>query len=255
MLSKHNLQKTYKELDEVGVAISVVGTSRQKLMELARLVIPISDALIGSRPEVKRVRDDLVRLAHNVRRAQLKARFASRAVKELALQVKAVQKLLDSGLGDVPETFQVGDLDIVNAWGYTEKELRSFFKMLKVVTDFINKIGLEKTIGTAQVVLDPSESSRDSMVYDLFNDRFVANPFFPGERSRGISDAFGGRIWLMFFKGRDVEVWGESTLAWKLFSRSFHRLVTGKRLSDEEKARMTVSLGRHVDPGKWKTMI
>lgn len=251
-LSSQNLKRVHKELDEVGVAISVVGTRRQKLMELARLTAPISDDLVGSRPEVKQIRDDLVRLTHNVRRAQTRARPASQAVKALAAKVKDVQKLVGSGLGDVPEAFTVGEMSLLNTWGYTKKEAKPFMDALDVALGVIEKMGLTKIVAEATVSLDPEGSPRASMVYDLFADTFVANPRRTRERTRGISDALGGRLWLKLFEQRDVETWGGARAAWVSFSDAFHRLLSGKRLSKDDAARMTVSLGRVIGPERWR---
>lgn len=253
-LSQQNLQRVYRELDEVGVAISVVGTSRQKLMELARLTIPISDRLIGSRPEVKRVRDDLVRLTHNVRRAQTRQRTASAAVRALAGQIKVVQKLLRSGVGDVPERFDVGSMSLENAWGYSKGEIKPFVDSLAKALDVIDKMGLTKTVAETTVLLNPEKSSR-SMTYDVFSDTFIANPMQAQERLRGVSDALGGRLWVKLFEQRDVETWGGASVAWSAFSGVFYRLMSGKRLSKDGSARMAVSLGRVIGPEKWHKVV
>lgn len=251
-LSQQNLKRVHRELDEVGTAISVVGTRRQKLMELARLTGSMSDELVGTRPEVKRVRDDLVRLTHNVRRARTRARPASQAVKALAAKVKDVQKLVSGGLGDVPEAFTVGDVSLLNTWGYTKSEVRPFTDALKRALDVIEKMGLTKAVAEAKVSLDPDETPQASMKYDLFSDTFVANATRTRERGRGISDALGGRLWLKLFEKRDVETWGGATVAWSAFSDAFHRLLTGRRLSKDDSARMAVSLGRVIGPERWR---
>lgn len=251
-LSAQNLKRVYRELDEVGVAISVVGTRRQKLMELARLTVPISDALVGTRPEVKRVRDDLVRLTHNVRRAQTKARSAGKAVRALANQIKVVEKLVGGGLGDVPEAFDVGELSLLNTWGYTKKEVKPFMDALETATDVIDKMGLTKSIGTAKVSLDPSGSPMSSMTYDLYGDVFTGNPSHTRGRGRGIADALGGRLWLKLFAKKDVDTWGGAAAAWSSFSDAFARLLGGKSLRGDAAARMAVSLGRVIGPERWK---
>jgi hypothetical protein len=250
-LSAQNLKRVYRELDEIGVAISLAGTRRQKLMELARLVVPISDAPIGVRPAVKRVRDDLVRLTHNVRRVQTKQRTASRAVAALAAQIEVVQKLVSGGLGDVPETFDVGEMILMNTWGYTTKEVKSFMESLKSATGMLDKMGLTQSIGTVKVVLHEDGSPRVSMTYDLFSDTFVANPTLRRGRYVGISDAIGGRVWLKNFGQRDVETWGGSSRAWILFSNAFFRLMSEKSLSVGDDARMAVTLGRVIGPERW----
>jgi len=251
-LSRQNLSRIYKELDQVGVAISVAGTRRQKLMKLARLAIPISDALVGARPETKRVRDDLVRLAHNVRRAQTRPRPASKAISELASQIKIVQKLVDSGLGNVPKMFVVDKMTILNNWGYTNKEVKPFLDALKIATDKLGQMGLADNVGAAQVTLDPRESFGSSMKYVLFLDAFAADPLCSRDRFRGISDAIGGRLWMKLFEQRDVETWGGSTQAWGGFSSAFYKLLRGKKISGDDAAKMAVSLGRVIGPEKWR---
>jgi hypothetical protein len=252
-LSRQNLRKVYRELDEVGVAIGVVGTRRQKLMELARMVVPITDALVGTRPEVKRVRDDLVRLTHNVRRAQTKARLASKAVAALAAQVKVAEKLVDKGLGDVPEAFNpIDGMSILNTWGCTEREARAFLRRLEDATSVLDKMGLMRGLGDTRVSLDPEGSPRDSMTYDLFNDMFIANPMYARARERGISDALGGRLWVKLFKQREVEVWGGASQAWDAFSEAFFDLIRGKGMKGRDAARMATSLGRIIGPENWR---
>jgi len=247
-----NLKQVYRELDEVGVAISVVGTRRQKLMALARLTLPLSDELVGTRPEVRRVRDDLVRLSHNVRRAQTTARPAGKAVRALANQVKVLEELLKKGLGNTPETFGVGGLILVNRWGYTKKEAKPFLNVLKKATDVIEKIGLVKKIGTGKVLLDQSASPGSAMTYDLFSDSFIANPTRTQDRRKDIGRAFGERLWWKYFDGRDAETWGGGAEALPSFFGAFSRLLFGRKLSGDILAKMSVSLGRVIGPEGWR---
>lgn len=251
-LSEQNLKKVYRELDEVGVAISVVGTRRPKLMALARMTVPIGDALVGTRPEVRRVRDDLVRLSHNVRRARTRARPASQAVRALADQVKVVEALLKKGLGEVPEGFSVGKLELRNTWGYTKKEVTPFLDALREATDTLEKIGLTKSVGTGDVTLDPSASPRAAMTYDLFADTFAADPMRERERERDITRALGERLWWKHFEGRDAETWGGGADALSAFFGAFHRLLFGRKLRGDALAKMSVSLGRVIGPERWR---
>lgn len=251
-LSRQYLERVYRELDEVGVAISVVGTRRQKLMELARLVVPISDALIGMRPDVKSVRDDLVRLTHNMRRAQVKQRPASRAVRAVADKVKDVQRLVNLGLGDVPRDFIVGKMTFLNYWGYTKNEIQPFVDVLENVNSVLKKMGLLDEIGDAFVTLDPSRSSQASMTYDLVSDSFFADPLRARARTRGVTDSIGARMWVKLFERKDVDTWGGSQQAWESFSKSFFLLIKGKKLKKIDSAKMTVSLGRIVGPENWR---
>lgn len=251
----YNVKSIYKELDQVGVAISVVGTRRQKLMELARLVEPIVDHLVGDRPSVKRVRDDLVRLAHNVRRVPAKAQMASKAVRELSEKVKEAEKLLLKGTGDVPREFSLGDMKLPNVWGYTPNEVTPFLGRLENVFDVVDKMGLTGKVGRGVIVLDPRESPWSTMNYDPYSDQFFANPTQGQKMSEEIAFAVGGRVWVQLFKRPEVEVWGVGSRGWDDFAEAFVRLVFGKGLSDDEKAKMEASLGGIIGPSRLARMV
>jgi hypothetical protein len=251
----YNIKRIYKELDQVGVAISVVGTRRQKLMELARLAEPIVDRLVGDRPSVKRLRDDLVRLAHNVRRVPVKAKMASKAVRELAEKVKEVEKLLAKGRGDVPREFSIGGMKLPNAWGYTPKEVTPFLGELESVLDSVDKMGLTREVGRGVIVLDPRESPWSTMDYDPYSDQFFANPVQGRKILEELAQAMGGRVWVQLFKRPEVEAWGVGSRGWNDFAEAFARLVSGKGLSDDEKSKMESSLGGIIGPSRLARMV
>ena len=226
-LSRQNLDKIFKELDETSVAVSVVGTRRQKLMDLARMVLPVRDALFGTRPEVSKVRSNLTRAMHNVRRAQLQPRPASKAIKALAVEIVEVKKLLASKLGDVPETFALGGMTVQNVWGYTEGEGRQFIERMKRSLDKAKSLGIDG-LEYGDVVFDPEMTQGAAVSYDPHLDRIYANPSKVSNRA-DIGEVLASRMWLSVFGPKEHIDWGGSR-GFDGFVRIFSDMLSGKKI-------------------------
>ena len=229
-LSRQSLAKVYKELDEVAVAVSVVGTRRQMLMKLARMAYPVRDALVGARPEVSKLRESLTRAIHNTRRASLKQRPASRAIWALAAEIKKTQKLVGDSLGDVPLGFRSGGMDIENVWGYTEREVKPFLDRFDRMLRKIMTLGLDAQVAYGEVVFDPDNANRRALFFDPHNDRLVADPLKGTNRKADIGEALAARVWLASFGAKEHESWGGRHLGFDNFSRAFTRMLEDKKL-------------------------
>ena len=239
-LSKQALAKVYKELDEVAVAVSVVGTSRGKLVQLARMAYPIRDALVGTRPEVSKLRDDLTRAIHNVRRVHTRQRPASNAIKMLAAEVKRVQKLVGSKLGDVPLGFRAGGMDLENVWGYTELEARPFLDRFDRMMRKVMVLGLDKQVSYGDVFLDADEAGNRALYFDPHNDRLIANPLKGANRDAEIGEALAARVWLASFGPKGHAEWGGN---FEHFARRFIQMLEGKKLNNATAAVMAATTG------------
>lgn len=226
-LSRQSLAKVYKELDEVAVAVSVVGTRRPKLMKLARMAYPVRDALVGMRPEVSKLRDNLTRAIHNTRRAQLKQRSASRAIWALAAEIKKTQKLIGDGLGDVPLGFRSGGMDIENVWGFTEQEVKPFLDQFDRMMRQVMTLGLDDQVAYGEVVFDPDSANRRALFFNPYNDKLVADPLKGTNRKADIGEALAARVWLASFGQKEHVDWMEN---FDHFARHFTRMLEGKKL-------------------------
>jgi hypothetical protein len=250
-LSRANLAYVYNEIDQISVAVSVVGTRRPMLMKLARMAAEVKDALVGSRPEVQKVRANLERLIHNARRAPTRARRASDALRKLAAGIKEAQGLvLRKGLGD-PPALNGGAFTITNEWGYTDKEAKSFLKALRSAEDAVSKFGLGKALAYGTITLDPKMSSGRMLSYDPFSDAFYANPSI-NDGVQGVFMALAERLWVVHFKTKDVETWGTGSEGPTKFERAFARKLDGKGLDADSSARLRVTAGRIAVQSKWE---
>jgi len=250
-LSQQNLDRIKTELEQVATAISVAGTRRQKLLELSRLVVPVIESLVGVRPEVKKVRDSLRRESHNVAHSKTRAVYAAKNVRALASAVGNTKRLLRMGLGDVPAAFGVGEMVLLNVWGYTDRELVPFLNSIRRAHDFIKKTGLSEDIERTSVLLDPNDAGGKALFYDPINDSFSADPIAGKHRYRDIIDAFAGKIWVKKFGKSDVNVWGEPSVAWYPFSDAFFLIATGKPISNDVMERMSSTFGRVIGHQNW----
>jgi len=246
-LSKQNLAKVFKELDEVAVAVMVVGTRRPKLMQLARIVLPVRDALVGTRPEVRKIRDDLTRAMHNTRRSPLRQRPASKAIKALAAEVKKVRKLVDGKLGDVPSSFKVSRLTAINTWGYSEREARPFLDRLDRALKKAKALGLDKQVVYGEVILDPDEAGSRALYYDPHGDRLIGNPSKATNRDSEIGEALAARVWLATFGSEEHTEFGGIRAGFDPFVRLFTDMLNGKKLDRGHATIMATTTGvRHA---------
>ena len=228
-----------KELDQIGVAMSLVGTRRPMLLKMSRYLEPIIEGLRGSRPEVRKVREKLVRAQHNLERGPTSPLRASKNMWAARDLVDQVLKLKDKGLLDLPEEYSEGRVTLENAWGYTRDELRGFRGLFRQVIAEFADIGLYDKLAYGVIELDPEESKAQLLSYDERTDRFIANPD-RGKSKTAIYAAFSGRLWDKLFISADRQSWPTRGQ----FVTSFVKAMRGHGLSSEDRARLQVTVGR-----------
>jgi len=238
-LKKARLQWVRKELDQIGVAISVVGTRRAMLRRLSGYLEPSIEGLRGNRPEIRKVREALSRAQHNLLRGPTTPLRASRNSWIARDLMDKVLKLKDKGLLDLPEDYNEGRIILENAWGYTRDELKGFRGLLRQVVAELADAGLYKKLAYGVVILDPDEAKGSFLIRDKQTDAFIADPS-KGKSKTEIYTAFGGRVWDKLFMSSDRQSWSTRGK----FIVTFLRAMRGERLDSESMARLQVTVGR-----------
>ena len=246
-LKKGRLLWVRKELDQIGVAVSVVGTSRYMLRKLAGYLKPSIEALHGERKEMRRLRKDLERARYNLLKSPTLARSASRNIWAARDLMDEVLKLKDKGLLDTKVEYDEGRITLVNAWGYTQDELKTFRTLLRQVVADLSHVGLYRDLAYGAVRLDPDAAGGQLMDYDERADVFVADPE-KGRTKAAIYEAFGGRVWSKLFTLDDRQTWGTRSR----FLRAFVKAMRGRRLDSEDRAILQVTVGR-IAGSDWPT--
>jgi hypothetical protein len=241
-LRPRNIERVRKELEQTAVAVSVMGTSHQRLKQLASLAEPIAETLVGARPEVRKARSHLRRSMHNVRTSPIDARHAAGKIRNLAAAVEDVAKLVGSGLGDVDTEPTLAGIDAVNVWGFTETELRPTERVLRKAVDAMKKVGL--TVPGIELSGDGPRfatylSDRDAI--DINPDHALT-----GSALNVIIGALADRVWILEFRTADYETWGHSMDA---FVEAFVSTVRGSKLDSELAARLQTTVGKLA--AKW----
>lgn len=235
-LTTRRLAEVYRELDEVAVAVSIVGTTKVKLNELAGYVELIADALVGIRSEVNRVRTDLRQAAHNIRRARGDARKSSDAIWKGAEAVDDAKILVKRRrLGDVPLLFDAGPFTLFNVWGYSETEVRAFMSGMRDVSSNLRNLGLEFE---APVVLDPKRVRFTLLAYDE-DGGFVSDPT-RSVKHKELYEAIARRVWVEDLERSHRETWKK----YKPFQDAFVKWVQGRVVIPDAQARLRATLGR-----------
>lgn len=239
-LAVANVKKVIQELEQTAVAVSVMGTTTRKLREMADMVEPIVDALVGSRPDVHRARVDVVRLIHNTRVSSTRAAMAADRLRQLASGLRRVQGLVSGGLGRTEASFRVGPFEVVNIWGYTKPELASAKKVLAGAARQLDNIGLPK-LARAKVYLDPASAGGAFVAYQRSDDSLVMDLRRQGV-ARDVFYALGARLWRQDFSSGDKETWGNEAGA-NRFQGAFADALTGKKLDPDARARLQMTVG------------
>lgn len=240
-LSKSAIDKATKELDQTAVAISVVGTSEMKRKALAALAGPVIDALVGTRPQVKALRDDLRRAAHDVKVGSGRARDAAKRVQALSALLKKVQAETKK-LGPIRDAIVAGDLVLFNVWGYSDKELDTLLKTLRTADQALQRVGLPSMGGT--VILDKQTSF---FTYDKPD--WKADPVrsaVGGPPLDQVMDAVADREWEKFGSA-EQDTWRSRDD----FNQAFARYMSGGSVTSETMARLALSVGRNAK--RWPT--
>jgi ppGpp synthetase/RelA/SpoT-type nucleotidyltranferase len=241
------LKAAIKEIEQTAVAVSVVGTRTWKLKQMAGLVEPVADALVGERSEVAKVRSRLKRLAHNAQVSVTDARQASAALEELAKGLRDARRMLEKGLGGAEPVFGVADFQVLNSWGYSDSEVRDVKRVLERVYKHMQDIGL-LTVSGGLAELNPGgvkgavfvqyDPDSDMLVFDLGKARSVADD------TEKVLQALAERLWKQEFRSGDRETWGEGKNGMVSFSGAFAGLLSGRRVDKEDAARLQVTAGK-----------
>lgn len=237
-LRKSRLQWVRRELDQVGVAMSVVGTSRPMLRKMAKYLQPSIDGLHGERPEIKKIRDDLKRAQHNIETGPTTPLRSSRNVWVARDLMDAVIRLSDKGLLGLPEEHEEGRITLENAWGYTGDELRVFRRTLRQVLADFSDVGLYRDLVYGTIRLHQDEAAGEFLTRNR-QDIFIADPL-RGHSKLDIFLAFGDRLWGTLFKLSDRQTWSDR----QAFVSAFARAMRGEPLRSDERARLQVTVGR-----------
>jgi hypothetical protein len=234
-LSDRNVALVIKELEQTAVAASVVGTSPRRLRELARLVEVIADALVGERPETKKLATRLRQLVHGVKTSGIKNYQSPRAMRALAAGVAEVSKLIKRGIGNAPVAFTVGDFAVRNTWGYSEAEAQPALRVLGKVGKTFSDVGLRTAASTVELW---DTGAAPEYVREL--DAIVVDP----DRSEleGLIKALGRRLWDEEFRQADFETWGGKDP--RRFVAAFASTMSGGKLDAETAARLQVTVGK-----------
>lgn len=247
-LRKSRLQWVRRELDQVGVAMSVVGTSRPMLRKMSKLLQPSIDGLRGERPEIKKLRDDLNRAQHNLETGPTTPLRSSRNMHAARDLMDQVIKLSDKGLLDVPKEYDEGRITLENAWGYTRDELKVFRALLRQVLADLSDVGLYGDLVYGVVRLHPDEAKGEFLTRNRRSDVLVADPS-RGRSKADIFVAFGDRLWDKLLQPSDRQTWGDR----KRFSAAFVKVLRGQPLDSGDRARLQVTVGR-IAGSEWPGM-
>ena len=242
-LSGPNFRSVIRELRQTGAAVSLIGTKKTKLNKLVGKVQPMLDAMVGTRPETKRVRNNLTRRIHNLRKASTAAIPASKAIMGALMGVQEIQKLVDQrGLADVPATFEAAEFTLENVWGYSEREVLATTLVLKRASRLMTDVGLATISGT--IILDPALSRGTYIGYSPSDGVFLA------DIDRALSGdiveflgARGARAWFEKLKAEDQETWGRDP---ERFAIAFARKLATGTVDPDTSARLAVSVGGHA---------
>lgn len=241
MSVERKLAEVAREIDQVAVAVSVVGTSRAKLRELGGMAIEAGKDLVGTRPEVRAMQTRVARVAHNAIGSHTGAKLASRRLRVLADMLRAVLSDVESGVGAADPYLKIGAFDAWNTWGYTDAELQPLEHLIESASRLLRGVGLESILG-GDLELDPS-LTRDSFVRYLSGSDALAF-----DLAREVSDplgsilrAFAVRLWRVQFGNAEREAWGGDP---SRFFGSFADTMNGDTLDSETAARLAVSVRR-----------
>lgn len=235
------MRSAIKELGEVATAVSAVGTRKQKLIELARLGEDLALRIRGERPEVKKLRIDIVQRSHDVRSADPSGK-AARAIRSLMHSIEAAKNQLQrNGLGDVPEEFEVSaggrTWTIDNFWGYALDEVKPLIGTVERAFKRMAELGLpiDRSMGIA---LDPSWAGGRLAFYDPPWATFALDP--AGGSASSVESAIAERVWHAVMGAAEREAWSSVGA----FASAFGTLLSGDKLSADDWARLTVSVGK-----------
>lgn len=249
-MQRQDLLSLAKELRQVAVAVSIVGTRRAKLLQLAAKARPFLDELTWVRPEARKLRSALARALHNMERGQVGGRQAKN-LRAVADVLDGIAKLI--GASPIPVVFQSGQYRVTNVWGYTTRELMPVTRRLGEVIGKLDKAGLGGITGV-EVIANP-DMSKGYATYSVNEDVIYVNPGKAGKAQEDLLRAFGDRLWVRVFESRDKETWGRGTSGWEKFTKGWVAALDGRGPDPDTAARLTVTVGRLAGPEKWEKAV
>lgn len=231
------IQRVAKEIGQVSIAVSVVGTRRAKLLELADLAQTISGRLHGDRPEVRRMVTGLRQRIHDVRVSR-HDRTAAEALEALRDELERVLAKVRDGIGVADPLIKVvGDFAVGNPWGYTEAEAARTVETVRVAVRKLSEWGLD--VSELTMVLDPTWSGTGKWaVYDRDWDTIALAPG-PSGSVAALATELGRAVWASMFKAKEREVWADQV---DRFAEAFSAAVSGDKMQDDDAARLKVSM-------------
>jgi len=236
-LSARNIERVRVELEQTAVAVSVVGTSKQRIAQLIDLVEPIAEALVGARSEVNRLRGRLRRSMHNLRVSNLSQRHASEKMRALVGAVSYVGEAVKVGIGNAEPSFEVDGFFVINVWGYNESELRLTVSTLKRAAKELDAVGLAPAIS-----VELSGGGSKFATYLRDRDGLDLDPTRAASMGE-LFEAIGEGFWVRDFRSEDRETWG-GRLSVRKFTDAFGKALTGWKLDAETVARLQMTVGR-----------
>lgn len=232
------IRRAAKEIDQVAVAVSVVGTRRVKLIRLAELAEKVSKGLVGERPEVKKLQLQIRQRIHDVRTARTD-QSAAEKLRDLRDALLEVGEAVRRGLGTAPAVFRVAEFPVGNPWGYSQDEARRALDAIGAVVRKLRSWGV--SVDDLTIILDPSwKGDRAFAFYDPTWET-VAITAESSASEHMLAWQVALWLWDRTMNAGDRETWaGDSGR----FAKAFADLVTGSTPSDDESARLRVTVGR-----------
>ncbi len=262
MALAQEMRSLSKELEEIAVAISLVGTTHTKLRELVSWAEEIRDAIRGERPEVKKLRDEIARRIHDVKVSPPDPRVAKK-LRALRHAIETAKNQVQKGLGEVPETFSLNvvgnfaEFTIGNSWGYTLAEAEPSLRALRRTLARMSEIGLNPGKDLS-IVLDPQWSEGWSAKYDREWETIAMDPYGRGSEGGGsagpfaqTAHAFGHRVWDQVMKAEDREAWASAGA----FALALSTFLVGEKVSADDAARLAVTVGKRASDWPAKVAI
>jgi hypothetical protein len=247
-LSRQNLLAVAKELKQVSVAVSLVGTRRWRLLQFVNKLIPIRDALVWVRPDARKLRSVLSRVIHNMERAPengVQAKYMAEASKAIDGIIRIV------GAGVVPDDMMFGGMRIQNVWGYSASDVLIVARALETVVGRLEAAGMDVDV---DFVLNPDSSPNAFASYVSSENAVFVNAGAFGSATTDILGAFGDMVWLKLFTSPQYQTWGGPAGRMK-FSRAWINALDGKAVDRDTMARLTVTVGGIADSEKWEKAV
>ena len=238
-LQKRYLDLTIRDLNDVMLSAGVksIGTSVSMLRELADKSQPVLDQIIGERKEAKQIRGELKRAIFNMRNSSAKSRPAVSSIAATKSALETVRELvLRRGLLNVSPSFSLARFELLNTWGYTDREMLDAEVALLMLDKAMDRSGVR---GTYTIILDANRAGREFI--KTYKGQMYSNPQYKPSLK---SAATGIARWLWDqYEEKLGEYWSGGSGAQDRFVASFVRYIEGREIDNDTDARMKLALG------------